>query len=78
MAETGVPVEVVLNTRAERQARSAEIGRMDPGATVAVEVSGFRPGELDESAAVSVEVGTVEYEQNADNNVLSGTVTFGI
>jgi hypothetical protein len=78
VAETGVPVEVVLNTRAERQARSAEIGRMDPGATVAVEVSGFRPGELDESAAVSVEVGTVEYEQNADNNVLSGTVTFGI
>ena len=78
VAETGVPVEVVLNTRAERQARSAEIGRIDPGATVAVEVSGFRPGELDESAAVSVEVGTVEYEQNADNNVLSGTVTFGI
>ena len=54
------------------------IGRVDPGATVAVEVSGFRPGELDESAAVSVEAGPIEYEQNADNNVLSGTVTFGI
>ena len=78
VAETGVPVEVVLNTRAERQARSAEISRIDPGATVAVEVSGFKPGELDETAAATVEVGPVEYEENEENNTLAGTVTFGI
>lgn len=78
VAETGVPVEVVLNTTAERQARSAEISRVDPGATVAVEVSGFIPGELDETAAVTVEVGPVENEENEENNALSGTVTFGI
>jgi len=78
VAERGVPVEVVLNTRAERQARSAEIERIDPGATVAVEVSGFKPGELDETAAATVEVGPVRYEENLEDSALSGTVTFGI
>jgi hypothetical protein len=43
-----------------------------------VEVSGFRPGELEESAEVSVKAGPVEYEENQRNNVLAGTVTFGI
>ncbi len=78
VAETGVPVEVVLNTAAERQVVSAEIGRVDPGATVTVEVAGFKPGALDETAAVSVEVGPVEYERDASDNALSGTVTFGM
>lgn len=78
VAETGVPVEVVLNTAAERQAVSAEIGRVDPGATVGIEVAGFKPGSLDETAEVTVEVGPVEYENDESDNTLTGTVTFGI
>lgn len=78
VAETGVPIEVVLNTAAERQAVSGEIGRIDPGATVAVEVAGFKPGALDETAAVTATVGPVEYESDESDNTLSGTVTFGI
>jgi hypothetical protein len=77
-AVTGVPVEVVLNTRAERQALPSTAERIEPGATVAVEVRGFKPGEFDETAEVNVKAGPVEYEQKAENNVLTGTVTFGL
>jgi hypothetical protein len=76
--ETGVPVEVVLNTIAERQALSARIERIEPGATATVEVKGFKPGQLNETAEATVSVGPVEYEQNEDNNALTGTVTFGL
>jgi hypothetical protein len=75
---TGVPVEVVLNTRAERQALPSTVERIEPGATAAVEVRGFKPGEFDETAEVNVKAGPVEYEQKAENNVLTGTVTFGL
>ena len=79
VVEAGVPVEVVMDTVAERQAKSATIPQMEPnGGSATVEVSGFRPGELEESAEVSVEAGPVEYEENDRNNVVAGTVTFGI
>ena len=78
VAETGVPVEVVLNTRAERQALPATVERIESGDQATVEVKGFKPGELDETAEVSVKVGPVKYEQNEADNVLTGTVTFGI
>lgn len=78
VAETGVPVEVVLNTRAERQAIPATVERMEPGGQATVEVRGFKPGELDETAEVSVKAGPVKYEQNEADNVLTGTVTFGL
>jgi hypothetical protein len=77
-AETGVPVEVVLNTRAERQALQATIERIEPGGGAAVEIRGFKPGEFDETAETNVRVGPVRYEQNKEDNVLTGTVTFGI
>ena len=76
--ETNVEVEVVLNTRAERQAQSETIARLEPKKSTTVEVGGFIPGELDETARVTVEVGPVEYEKTTANNTLSGTVTFGI
>ena len=76
--ETGVPVEVVLNTLAERQALSARIERLEPGATATVEIRGFKPGQLNETAETTVSVGPVEYEQNEDNNALTGAVTFGL
>ncbi|CAA9459127.1 MAG: ATPase involved in DNA repair [uncultured Rubrobacteraceae bacterium] len=78
VAETGVQVEVVLNTRAERQAILATVERMDPGGTAIVEVRGFKPGEFNETAPVSIEAGPVEYEQRKEDNTLAGTVTFGI
>jgi hypothetical protein len=78
VAETGVPVEVVLNTRAERQAIPATVERMEPGGQATVEVRGFKPGEFDETAEVSVKAGPVKYEQDESDNVLTGTVTFGI
>ena len=78
VAETGVPVEVVLNTRAERQAVPATVERVEPGGQATVEVRGFKPGEFDETAEISVEAGPVKYEQNESDNVLRGTVTFGI
>lgn len=79
VVETGVPVEVVVDTAAERQAQSATIRQMAPnGASATVEVSGFIPGELEETAEVTVEAGPVEYEETTDNNTLAGTVTFGI
>jgi hypothetical protein len=77
--ETGVPVEVVMHTAAERQAQSATIRQLAPnGGSSTVEVAGFRPGELEETAEVSVEVGPVEYEETRNNNTLAGTVTFGL
>jgi hypothetical protein len=77
--ETGVDVEVILNTRAERQARTETIGQMrSNGGVATVPVGGFRPGELDETAEVTVEAGPVKYEENSDNNTLTGTVTFGL
>ncbi len=77
--ETGVDVEVILNTRAERQAQTATIGQMRAnGGTATVEVGGFRPGELDETAEVTVEAKPVKYEEFLDNNTLTGTVTFGL
>ncbi|MGB3680887.1 MAG: hypothetical protein WA990_00215 [Rubrobacteraceae bacterium] len=54
VAETNVPVEVVLNTRAERQSNPKNIGQIEPGGgTATVEVGGGRPGELDETAEVT-------------------------
>ena len=76
--ETSVDVEVVLNTSAERQAQSETIARVEPKKATTVQVGGFIPGELDETARVTVEVGPVEYEKTTANNTLSGTVTFGI
>ena len=76
--ETGVDVEVILNTSAERQSQSETIARLEPKKATTVEVGGFIPGELDETARVTVEVGPVEYEKTTANNTLTGTVTFGI
>jgi hypothetical protein len=77
--ETGVDVEVILNTRAERQAQTETIGQLRPNDGMAtVEVGDFRPGELDETAEVTVEAGPVEYEEFLENNTLTGTVTFGL
>ena len=78
-AETGVDVEVILNTRAERQAQTTTIGQMrEGGGTATVEVGGFRPGELNETAEVTVKAGPVKYEEYLKNNTLTGTVTFGL
>ena len=77
--ETAVPVEVILNTRAERQSQTASIERIEPnGGTATAKVSGFLPGELDETAEVTVEVGPVKYEDYLANNTLKGSVTFGL
>jgi hypothetical protein len=77
--ESGVDVEVVLNTRAERQAQTATIGQMRAnGGKATVQVGGFLPGELDETAEVTVEAKPVKYEELLDNNTLTGTVTFGL
>lgn len=76
--ETNVEVEVILNTSAERQSRSETIARLDPEKVTRVELGGFVPGELDETARVSVKVGPVAYEKTEENNNLDGTVTFGI
>jgi len=76
--ESTVDVEVILNTSAERQSKSATIERIDPKRAVTVEVGGFIPGELDETARATVEAGPVEYEKTLENNTLAGTVTFGL
>ena len=76
--ETNVPVEVVLNTRAERQAIPTTIEGIEPGGAAAVEVRGFKPGELDETAEASVRIGPIRYERSEEDNTLAGTVTFGI
>ena len=76
--ETGVEVEIILNTSAERQSESKTIARLEPQKTATVEVGGFIPGELDETARVIVEAGPVEYEKRTADNSLTGRVTFGI
>jgi len=76
--ETGVEVEVILNTRSERQSESETIARLEPGKSATVEVGGFIPGELDETARTTVEAGPVEYEKRTADNSLTGRVTFGI
>lgn len=77
--ETAVPVEVIVNTQAERQAQSATIERIEAnGGQATVEISGFRPGVVDETAEVTVEAGPVEYEEFLDNNTLTGAITFGM
>ena len=76
--ETGVEVEVILNTSAERQSESKTIARLEPKKMTMVEVGGFIPGKLDETARVTVEAGPVEYEKRTANNTLTGRVTFGI
>ena len=74
----GVEVEVILNTRAERQHESKTIARLEPKKMTVVEFGGFIPGELDETAKVTVEAGPVEYEKRKANNTLTGRVKFGI
>ncbi|MGI8649921.1 MAG: hypothetical protein ACR2KW_06020 [Rubrobacter sp.] len=77
--ETAVPVEVIINTSAERQAQTATIERIEGnGGTATVEVSGFRPGEVNETAEITVETGPVQYEELTDNNTLTGLITFGV
>jgi uncharacterized membrane protein len=76
--ETGVEVEVILNTSAERQSESKTIARIESKKAATVEVGGFIPGELDETARVTVEAGPVEYEKRKNDNTLTGRVTFGI
>jgi hypothetical protein len=77
--ETGVDVEVIPNTRAERQSQTATIGQMQANGGIAtVEIGDFLPGELNETAGVTVEAGPVKYEQLTNNNTLTGTVTFGM
>jgi hypothetical protein len=76
--ETNVDVEVILNTAAERQSRSKTIARLEAKKATTVEVGGFIPGELDETARVTVEAGPVEYEKSTANNTLTGTVKFGM
>ena len=76
--ETGIDVEVILNTAAERQSESETISRLDAKKATTVEIGGFIPGELDETARVTVKVAPVQYEKSTSNNTLTGTVKFGI
>ena len=76
--ETAIPVEVILNTATERQAQTVTIEKMEPNGFATVEIEGFRVGEVNETAEVTIEAGPVKYEEFLDNNTLSGTVTFGI
>ena len=79
VAENNVPVEVVLNTQAGRQSNSQNIQQIEPGGgTATVEVGGFRPGGVNETAEATVEAGPVEYEDLLDNNTLTGRITFGL
>ena len=68
----------LLDPRAERQSRTATVGRVASKGTTTVELSDSIPGEPDETADVAVEVGPVEYEKITRNNTLKGTVTFGL
>ena len=78
IAEREVPVKVVSDTQAGRQANSERIRDIQPSAEASVvETGGFRPGESDETAEV-VEAGPVEYEELTDNNILNGWLTFGL
>lgn len=75
---TGVKVEVVLNTAAERQSQTSTIERIAPDETATVRVRGFTPGQLNETAQTTITAGPVEGEENTDNNTLTGSVTFGM
>jgi hypothetical protein len=76
--EADIPVEVVINTQTERQAQQTSIPRLEAQDTTTVQVGGFRPGQLNETAEVTVEVGPVKYEDYLENNTLTGTITFGV
>ena len=76
--ETNVDVDVILNTAAERQSETKTIARLEPKKSTTVEVGGFKPGQLDETANVTVRAGPVQYEKTTANNTLTGTVKFGI
>ena len=78
VAESAVPVEVILNTKTERQSQTKTIEKIDANGTATVEITEFTPGELDEQVEVTVEAGPVQYEKTEDNNILTGYVTFGI
>lgn len=79
VAEHAVPVEVILNTKAERQSQKVTIESIAPNrGAQTVEVSGFKPGEYNETADVTVEAGPVKYEKYEDNNTLKGSVAFGL
>ena len=77
--EASVAVEIIFNTSADRQSKSATIKRIDPkGVVTTVEASGFNPGELDETSRATVEAGLVEYEKTLDDNTLAGAVAFDL
>ncbi|HEV2742262.1 MAG TPA: hypothetical protein VGV91_03815 [Rubrobacter sp.] len=76
--ESAVDVEVVLNTDAERQTKSATVARIEPKGTATVEIGGFIPGALDEVVETTVEAGPVKYEKTLENNTLNGSITFGL
>jgi len=76
--ETAVPVEVIINTKVERQSQTKTIEKIDPSGTATVEMTEFSPGELEESAEITIEAGPVEYEEFLDNNTYTGTLTFGL
>ncbi|MBX6762847.1 MAG: hypothetical protein IRY88_04105 [Rubrobacteraceae bacterium] len=77
-AETGVPVEVVLEGETGRQIHTARIRRIPPGGSVTVTIDGFRPGLVNETDDVRVEAGPVRGERYTENNTLAGKLTFGI
>jgi hypothetical protein len=79
-SETSVDVEIIFNSiSAERQSKSATIRRIVPkDAVTTVEVSGFNPGELNETARATVEAHPVEYEKTLDDNSPAGAVTFDL
>ena len=76
--ELSVPVEVILNTKTERQSQTKTIEKIDPGGSATVEMIEFTPGELDEQVEATIKAGPVQYEKTEDNNTLTGYVTFGI
>jgi hypothetical protein len=78
VTESAVPVEVIMNTKIERQSQSKTIEKIEPNGTATVEMTEFNPGELDEQVEVTVETGPVQYEEFLDNNSLTGIVTFGL
>lgn len=78
VAESAVPVEVILNTKTERQSQTKTIEKIDSNGTATVEMTEFTPGELDEQVEITVEAGPVQYEEFLDNNTYTGIVTFGL
>ena len=78
MPETGVDVEVILNTDAERQSKSATMARIEPKGTATVEVGGFIPGELDETARPPSRRARSSTRRPWPTTPSTGTVTFGM